>query len=432
MAEAYPAAAPRITTVEAEELARALELTKIDTLSREQDNSTPSGGRAQLSKIGALTTPLMRLKLDAAECLLTEGKWLLHQTAMSAEEMEELKEQIYGPEAEVPAAPHEQVIVIDPDSSLESVGAAPEPRKKVVTFETQKEEPEMEPGEIMEISSEEEMGEVPAQDDKKKAGPPAHAMETKADPTVTDESSTESVEYGTSDRIVIFTAGQDSAWNTERDSSTDTDSQEQGLKQVISEVRAIKEIQEEGIKFEVKRWKQKNRGISLHLLHDGLLRNWTLKDTKCCLTEGGGAVKDWIRRLRAGNLRIRGHSVVVVFSEFRKVEIEGKLKNSIAALSRAIRSVRPSIRIFICDCIDVGHNRVLGKSLSAHNSMMERVMRGLISSHGLRKVWFLNLAPYFEPREDKYVGQQRLTRLGCLHFRANLFREAGLSSYHSI
>ena len=137
----------------------------------------------------------------------------------------------------------------------------------------------------------------------------------------------------TQDQVLLFAEGQESDWHTIGDStcadfmkrgapkrklSDMTPSDSPHLKKALLDAQAHLAVQKEGMAYKLPAWRTKNRGFSLHILHDGLLRHWSQAEKKCALTEAIGSIKDWSNRLRSRKLHLQGHSVVVVLKEFCK------------------------------------------------------------------------------------------------------------------
>ena len=403
---------------------------------------------ASLVKLGAVCDGLKKVKLDAIQSILTEGKWLF-QTAMDPAEISQLRDQLDATE------PPEQVdtpplIVIDPDSSLASEA---EDQAANSYMHAQ--------GFITVDSLDKEIAAAKSHPNPSKGGecdvklhPP---METdEPDPEIITIPSEEedleegeiiTVEEATSERVVIFAPGEASAWNTLRDSDTITTPVKQSPKSnsasqltasdsphiliALEQAQLRHAIEKEGAPLpDIAPWKQKYRGVSLHILHDGLLRNWP-QDRKCCVTEARGSAREWADRIREAKIRLRGHSVVLALQTLQNTSVLSILRNQLSAIVRAIRAAKPGIRIYFCETITLG-NVSVNNPVHRHNELMFTALHNLHITNDLHKVFHVCMSPYFSRGDSHLLHHDRLTRLGCLHYRANLFREVGLVSYHDI
>ena len=195
-------------------------------------------------------------------------------------------------------------------------------------------------------------------------------------------------------------------------------------------------------------WMMNRRFTSLQIIHDGILQEWP-QDVKCNVKYIPGPVKNWIRHLRAGLIRIRGHSIVLVSRGLHNSTAAPHLKNTLSALVRAARSatrteVRQIVRVYVTDALPSWTRKVVGPTPELFNVILHQALRGLPITHQIEKVFEVSLYHYFAreakpssrgsaPRPlpiQKYVRPDGvLTKLGCLHFRAHLFREIGLTRY---
>ena len=217
---------------------------------------------------------------------------------------------------------------------------------------------------------------------------------------------------------------------------------DRGDANLIPLARVVREIRSQGLPQPgLPKWMVKNRGYSAHILHDGDLVNWAKNDKKFCLTHRNEtSVKKWIRVLQEGEILFRGRVVVVWLRSLSDLEAKGQLKNAIAGLTRAIRSVTgEETRLFFGDHLVIpDNNKVLGLRAERHNDLLFRSLRSIRISHNLQKVYFLGMAKYFDEqglaghlrRNHRYLQEAgRFMGLGCLHFCANLQRELGFTSY---
>ena len=184
-------------------------------------------------------------------------------------------------------------------------------------------------------------------------------------------------------------------------------------------------------------WMLKNRGYSVQILHDGLLLFWpNSSDQKCSLQYKNDSISEWAKFIKSGRLRFRGHCVALVLNKLRDIEFESQLKNNIAILVRAIRQVvsDPDYKIYICNTIiGLGRSRVLGIRDKLHNQKLDDALTSIRISHGLTKVFLADINSVYPiglGSSTACLETGRLTSLGCIHYRACLFRELGLSPYH--
>ena len=457
--------------------ASANETSALEPIWKEEIGAIPSSDRNQLilsvpgglGRIGAVCDGLMKIKLDAIQSILTEGKWL-HQTAMNAEEMAAIQEQLQMTEPTEIAEPEpEEIMVVEGDSSLEDMSAKEVSElfreKGFVTVDSLELGEALQEPEVIVITG---TGNPPARETPIATG--TSASDDELDCYICDEQPDlekdtdgghhaqspppkATIEEKTSERVVIFAADQDSPWDTmvdehpledtapppikkrryqARGDGELTPSDSPGLMKALEAAQIRHAILVEGVKIRSPpAWKKKYRGVSLHILHDGLLRNWPGKDSKCTVTEGTGSLKQWGDRIREGRLRLRGHSVIVSLREITELTTEAALKNKVAALVRAIRAARGMVRVYIADSFYTGHTQVLGLPPARHNQLLYQALLNMHISHDMHKVFYVGMAAYFtRPGDDKYMEHTRLSRLGCLHFRSQLFREAGLTGYH--
>ena len=477
-------------TKEAEQLQEILQIPPLEGSAEAEQliHSAP----ANLVKLGAICMGMQRIKLDAIQDILTGGG--LHQTAMGVAEMASLREEVLKIEAKMESRP-EVVILPDESlaSDNEELQAASEyvRLQGFITVDSLDLEEEIRKANQGLLPLEPDWDDEPdcfivedepnnQEGNKSSEKSPDHA------PTTVEMKSTG--EDKTSEKVYIYAEGQDTAWGTLKEvevtdslesssirnksqTSGDGENAVTGSKRKVnqsgepnkrkksdgssqvelpaprkevtaSDSPALLEALEaaqirhavllEGVRFMPRReWQTKKRGVSLHILHDGLLRQWP-SDSKCCLTEGKGSLTEWGNKLRSGHLRLRGHSVVLVLQELRNHHVPCVIKNKIGALVRAIRAVKHQVRIYICDGIRIGHSHVVGPSVSSHNSLLYTALLNLHITHDLYKVFYVSMCPYFEPGDGQYMLHDKLTRLGCLHYRHNLFREIGLIKYHEI
>ena len=206
-------------------------------------------------------------------------------------------------------------------------------------------------------------------------------------------------------------------------------------------LQVIKEIKREGITLAPPPdWMLKRRGYSGHILHDGMLEQWSTKDVKFGITQKGEmSISRWVRVLESGEIIFRGHLVVVCLKALAEFETDGQIKNAIAKLSKAIRAAAGvGTRIFICDKLIYPDRKVLGIRATRYNQMLFEALRSVRVTHKLSKVHFVGMSKYFT--DDTVLGSNkvkehltpegRLTPLGCIHYRAHLIRELGLAPYN--
>ena len=117
------------------------------------------------------------------------------------------------------------------------------------------------------------------------------------------------IEHG-ENNIITLHADEQAPW----------DSPEEGeIQEVpgVSKQKLVRLVRDEGLDLSPPpSWTKRRAHRSLHILHDGLLIQWP-EDPKCFLTHERFTLKDWIRRLRSGTLRLKGHSVVLCLREFQ-------------------------------------------------------------------------------------------------------------------
>ena len=165
-------------------------------------------------------------------------------------------------------------------------------------------------------------------------------------------------------------------------------------------------------------------GTSVHILHDGPLKNWPQHDGRCVITyKRDYAVRHWVRELRAGNIRLRAANIVWVLADLRSRVTEGQIKTAVSALVRAVRDIKKDSRIYICDSLPIRAQPVLGIRATVFNKLMEQAMRSFWISHSQEKVFGIEIGRYFEdyPLSNHFKPEQLmddsgvLTYLGCLH-----------------
>ena len=431
----------------------------------------------ELLRIGAVCEGLNKIKLDAIQSILTDGQWLF-QTAMGADEMQKIQQELQISTGEIlEPVDTEALVVVEGDSSLEDMNAHEASlhfrEKGFITVDS------------LQLSAQLEEANHP-QDEQRQHGASASPDEVSqtirsniAQPSGTAESAPRSppgtstnnqpstpptIEVGTSERVVIFANDIDSPWDTLVDENTVADEQpppakkakrilaipirpkpprvgndctasdSPALLRALEEAQVRHAIQTEGIAqhHKVSEWRKKNRGVSIHILHDGLLTEWpTEQDKKCVLTVGRGTLKQWSDKIRSAEIRIRGHSTVIVLEQLRELTATCALKNKISTLVRAIRSARPDMRVYICDGIQTGHNHVLGLPPARHNQVLHDSLVNLHITHDLHKVFYVGMSSHFPDiaRQRQLAVPGQLTRLGCMHYRAHLFRELGLTKF---
>ena len=355
---------------------------------------------APLIRLGAVCEGVQKVKLDAIQSILTDGKWLF-QTAMTASEMQEIQQVIQ--EAE-PA-----IILEDMDAESASLHFR---NRGFLTVDSLKIPMQHTAGDDETDGTQEreepEEGEIIVCDSEPDSCGEEELATTGTGPDCSDkELPVITVQEGTSERVIIFDSDEETAWKTWKDTHASditppprkrtkveyTASDSPGLAAALEAAQIKHAIRVEGIRYRVSEWKLKNRGVSLHILHDGLLRNWP-DDKKCVVTEASSSLKVWGDKIRSAQVRLCGHTVIVVLQGLREVTVPSILKNKISNFVHAAWSARHQIRVYFADALpSVGHKRVI---------------------------------------REKFIEHDRLTRLGCLHYRANLFREVGLTSYHDL
>ena len=85
----------------------------------------------------------------------------------------------------------------------------------------------------------------------------------------------------------------------------------------------------------------------------------------------------------------------------------GQLKNAISSVVRAIRTVRPGMRIYVSDCLPIRAQPVLGLKVDQHNRMLRQALRSLRISHGANheKVYLLEMGRYFQ--DDWFTAHKK-------------------------
>ena len=233
--------------------------------------------------------------------------------------------------------------------------------------------------------------------------------------------------------VVIFRVEEAAPWDTLVDGKTKTNST--GLPRYL----IVAKIKSEGPNLgpALPEWMTRKRGYSLQILHDGVLDQWPDSDTKCALVSKKPTVtlKSWMRCIRAAQIRFRGHTVLIWLSAFRDMTSTGQIKNALAAMTRAVRSaVGEERRVFICDFLIGRRENVLGLTTPCLNQMLREACDTLRITHHVPKVFLAPMAEQFHQKfgnADRYVQHDgQLTKLGCLQYRAQLFRELGFTAYH--
>ena len=276
---------------------------------------------------------------------------------------------------------------------------------------------EVEPGEIVMESDTEPMVEM-----------------NKTSPDAWSDCDTTADQPNWDDRVDLY-PDDDAPWNVAVDPP--------GVPYELSTMQIVGKVKSEGINHarDVPSWKTKARGYSLHIVHDGALINWpVLSDKKCgLLFERGTSVQQLCHTIRSGKVHFRGHTVVFWLKMLLTRTSEGPIRNALADLVRAVRSaMKEEVRVYISNQpqLQLTH-RGLGPRDKRFNKLLEDAVVGLDISHDVPKVFIADMDQQFdeshlpkeEKRNDKYVNAQgSLTYLGCLHYRARLFRELGLAA----
>ena len=202
----------------------------------------------------------------------------------------------------------------------------------------------------------------------------------------------------------------------------------------VSTARIRRLVKDEGVTLgSPPKWSLKNRGFSIQILHDGLLSEWPRMDTKCSVVGKQLSVKKWIRHIEGGTLHFRGHMTVIMFKGLHECQTPDQLNRILLDIVTKVRAATgDETRIFFSD-MPPAEEKVLGIRIQQFNNMLEQVIQSFrIKNNGIQRVFLAEMSQYFKQKRasKKYltVGGQ-FTRLGCIHYRARLFKEVGITSY---
>ena len=194
-------------------------------------------------------------------------------------------------------------------------------------------------------------------------------------------------------------------------------------------------------------WMQKRRGFSGTIIHDGDLTEWSRVEAKfAVIHHKEPTVKNWTRYIKSGHIRFRGRKVILCLRLLKNYASVSQLKNALSSLGHAIRQAAGQEQvIYVCDSLIVkGADRGLMVKTTHYNQLLEEALRSIRISHKMEKVFLVEMSRHFRqenlPRNeepdkchqlDRYVQLEgKLTKLGCMHYRAQLFKELGLASYN--
>ena len=106
-------------------------------------------------------------------------------------------------------------------------------------------------------------------------------------------------------------------------------------------------------------------------------------------------IKNWVRQIRSGKIRFRGHSIVVDLRRFRIYESFNQIKNAVATVIRAIRNVKgDEVRIYICNAVPSRH-KVLGLRVERFNDMLNDAIDSLRANRKLSKIFLADMYGQF-------------------------------------
>ena len=244
----------------------------------------------------------------------------------------------------------------------------------------------------------------------------------------------ESDEMCEQDNVIIFGTGTLSPWVTESESSY-MDTVVPQFPEVTN-ADARRAILTEGMGWKPEGWRHPSIRPTVDLLSDGFLTNWSRRERKCNLHQHNfSTLNQWTQAIRRQHVQIQLPITVVAVQCSRQYECMEPLRNGIASLCRAIRSVSPGGRIFIASNVpNPWIAPVLGKRVDAHNQMMYKAVTGI---KGIYSVFYCDISHHFcsdgqfiQPAKHYFTPEGDLTALGCFTYRSCLFREIGILPYH--
>ena len=230
-----------------------------------------------------------------------------------------------------------------------------------------------------------------------------------------------------SDNIIICCQDSVSSWDSIEDSGLDASSE-------LIRQMAVDEILEHGMTYTLPSWMRQTRPPALQLFSEEMLKRWPKVDKKCRVRcEEGWPISKWTQEVNMGHVSIIGHSTVLCLPRLKQMESMEPIKNKLGQLCRALRSIDPQGKIYICSNIPGPFGApVLGARTLAHNQLLEMAVKGINAN--LFKVFYVDIARYFSRDGQTGIAEffhnnTELNYLGCLRFRALLFREVGLTAY---
>ena len=126
-----------------------------------------------------------------------------------------------------------------------------------------------------------------------------------------------------------------------------------------------------------------------------------------------------------------------ILEQVERVSGSGTPEKCAGMIGRAIRASNPHCRIFICNMLpEVYEAPVLKQRATRFNELLFRAVVGINTKLG--RTFFLAIHEQFmdsqlrviKPTQQCFQDSQRLTRLGCILFRACIQREVSVTPYH--
>ena len=222
--------------------------------------------------------------------------------------------------------------------------------------------------------------------------------------------------------LITFGPGTLTGWDSDIDGKDDAQEEED----------AIAEIMTEGMNWEIQGWHTKRRNMTVQILTDSFLGNWSHRENKCALIiHPFPNINQWIRAIRRQEIPLQLPITVVALQCLKSMECLEPLKNNLAALCRAIRSCVQG-RIFITS--NIPNPRcvpVLGQRAIQHNRLLHQAVVGI--NKNIYSVFYCDLAAHLisegkhlEPIATHFTPEGELTKVGCFVYRGCLLREKGV------
>ena len=252
------------------------------------------------------------------------------------------------------------------------------------------------------------------------------------------------MEYTEQDNVIIFQDASMSSWHTDIDSN---ETLLKAARQKLQEEKRKKEAEErkkketekivkiilaEGMNWPKTTWCYQEQHTTVQIIGDEFLMNWFLKDKRCrIIIHRFAHVNQWAMAIRNQQIRVQLPITVIALKCLKQYECLEPLKNAVAGLCRAIRSMGDGStgRIFVAANIpDPWVAPVLGQRTTEHNKLLLRAVTGI--NIKLKRVFFCDMASHFltsrrgkhiKPTSDYFETKGELTKTGCFVYHSCMF-----------